>query len=137
MLVVYQVRGSLESVAASIAAKHASTKQREQLSHVNALMRDTAEADDSTRFNELIISFHQALASAATNAYLQRLLGTVETAIRRFGTATYTQERMREIVKEHDEILVAIDLNDQDAATRASLAHVESARSATLRRLTR
>lgn len=135
MSVVYQVRGSLESVAASIAAERATPDQRQRLVSLAELMRAAAGAGQVRDFSDLNIEFHATLASASTNAYLRRLLGTVETAIRRFGTRTYSDLRMEEILAEHERIVEAIMANDSPAAAQAASDHARSAQSATLQRL--
>ncbi|UBH07416.1 GntR family transcriptional regulator [Leucobacter sp. Psy1] len=135
MVVVYQVRGSLESLAASMAAKNAPLEDRERLAELDGLMSEAAEAGRNSDFHDLNIEFHRTLGESATNFYLRRMLGTVETAIRLFGTRTYTVERMREIVGEHRRITEAIVAQDAEAAAAASVDHADRARRATLERL--
>jgi len=134
MAVVYQVRGSLESIAAQVFAEKASANDRTSLRTLQADLERAARADEPELFSEINIRFHNQLAITAQNAYLSRLLGTVQTAVRRFGTRTYSVERMHQILGEHQAIVEAITRKDGAAAAMAAAVHADSARSATLER---
>jgi len=132
MSVVYQVRGSLESMAARAAAQRGGSSAKARLELLHGQLWETAQAEDSNAFNRVNIEFHRALKSMADNAYLARLLSTVETAIRLFGTRTYSAKRMAEVVAEHEAIVAAIVAGDGDEAARAAEGHAARARAATL-----
>lgn len=132
MSVVYQVRGSLESLTAQMAAERGTVTHKAELHAVHDAMRAAAERLDPAEFSRLNIEFHASITSMADNAYLTRLLTTVETAIRRFGTCSYSMERMTEIVHEHEAISAAIASGDGQAAAQAAVEHAAHARTATL-----
>lgn len=134
MSVVYQVRGNLESLTARMATEHGSQPAKAALQHLHDGMHKASEQDDRNEFSRLNIGFHQALTEMAGNAYLTRLLATVETAIRRFGTRSYSRERMAHIVLEHAAIVDAVVSGDGDAASQAAIDHAAHARTATLSR---
>ena len=134
MSVVYQVRGSLESVSAHIAAEIGGRAAKEHLAKLNEDMSAAAEQGNAVEFSRLNINFHSSLTAMANNAYLTRLLGTVETAIRRFGTRSYSRERMAHIVLEHRAVVDAVLASNGEAAARAARDHAAHARTATLNR---
>jgi DNA-binding GntR family transcriptional regulator len=134
MSVVYLVRGNLESLTARMAAEHGSQGAKMALQHVHDGMHEASKQGDRDKFSRLNIEFHQALTEMAGNAYLTRLLATVETAIRRFGTRSYNRERMTQIVLEHAAVVNAVVSGNGDAASHAAIEHANHARAATLDR---
>lgn len=134
MSVVYQVRGSLESLTARMAAEQGSVAEKATLLQLHEEMQTAAEDNNQSEFSHINIEFHAKLTEIARNAYLTRLLGTVETAIRRFGTRSYNPERMAHIVVEHAKVVTAVIASDGEAASQAAIEHANSARTATLNR---
>lgn len=134
MSVVYQVRGSLESLTARMAAEQASLHEKAALHALHESMKAAAVRVDPVEFSRRNIEFHAAITAMADNSYLTRLLNTVETAIRRFGTRSYSSERMEQIVAEHEALMNAIVSGRGDSAANAAMSHAASARAATLSR---
>ncbi|WP_104190571.1 GntR family transcriptional regulator [Cryobacterium sp. Y82] len=134
MLVVYNVRGSLESLTARMAAENAPRPEKIALETLHRAMAVAADRGDPVEFSRINIGFHAALTAMADNAYLDRLLSTVETAIRRFGTRSFSAERMAHIVLEHEAIVSAVIDADGARAAQAALDHAEFARTSTLDR---
>lgn len=134
MSVVYQVRGSLESLTARMAAERGSLSDKAALHRLHEVMRAAAELPDPLEFSRANIKFHAAITAMADNAYLTRLLATVETAIRRFGTRSYSDERMAQILSEHGALSAAIIAGHGTEASQAAVEHAAKARTATLSR---
>lgn len=135
MSVVYQVRGSLESLAARFVAARITPQQLETFERLQQEMRDAAEAGDSQAFSNANVRFHKQLSLSAGNAYLSRLLSTVEIGLRRFGARTLTPERMAAVFEEHQAIVRAFAAQDPEAAAEAASHHAASARDSTVGRL--
>lgn len=135
MAIVYSIRERLESLAASRIAKSATYDDLIRFRELDAQMRVAADDDDAAAFNRLNVQFHHQLSMSSGNAYLSRLLATVEVAMRRFGAKSYTHERMHEILDEHAPILQAIAERDPERAARAAEEHASSALASTLDRL--
>lgn len=133
--VVYQVRGSLESLAAGIAARRRDPAVAARLAELHAAMERAADAGDVEEFHHRNLAFHAEFAEIGGNNYLRRLLGTVYLAVRRIGTKTFDADRMRQIIDEHAAIIEAVAAGDDAAASAAATAHAERARSITLNRL--
>jgi DNA-binding GntR family transcriptional regulator len=132
MLVVYNVRGSLEGLTSKMAAEHGSTEQKAELQLLHNAMAEAANGVDPIEFSRLNVQFHSSLTSMANNVYLDRLLSTVETAIRRFGARSLTAVRMAQIVTEHATIVAAVRDRDGERAAMAAFDHAASARASTL-----
>lgn len=135
MSIVYSIRGSLESVASQRIVAKATDRQVRSFRTIHEEMQQAAREDDSKTFNRLNLRFHHEFSVSADNAYLARLLATVEVAMRRFGSRSYSAERMQDILAEHELILDAFERRDAGAAADAAESHAESARRSTLSRL--
>lgn len=135
MSAVYQVRGSLESLAADYATRQARPEHLAQFQRLQQRMTAAAAAYDLTEFSRANVEFHHLLSVAANNSYLSRLLSTVEVAIRRFGTRSLSQERMDAVLGEHGAIIDAMLAGDAERAGEAASVHASRARTSTLNRL--
>lgn len=100
-------------------------------------MQEAAITKDLQLFNRLNVQFHREFGVAAGNAYLARLLGTVEVAMRRFGTRSYSNTRLSEILDEHEAVLEAIEQRDADLAAQAAESHAAQAKESTVKQLLR
>ena len=70
----YEVRGSLESLAARLAAERATPAQRSELIEHAAASLGAAQGQDTDGFRRHDGAFHDLLAAAAANPYLARLI---------------------------------------------------------------
>lgn len=85
---------------------------------------------DRETFHDLDTEFHLALARCADNALLADLMSALRDAVRRpmataFGDAADWDDRVPELVREHELIFTAIAAGDPDAAAELMRAHVE------------
>ncbi|SFS11417.1 transcriptional regulator, GntR family [Agrococcus baldri] len=136
LAVVYRVRAALEGFAAELAATRATERSVRALQRAHEEMREASESRDRLRFVRGNARFHEALAEAARNDYLERLLGPVHVAIRRFQASNYHPSRMQAIVDEHEAIIEGILSGSPQAAREASEKHAVAARAETFHRLT-
>lgn len=135
MSAVYQVRGSLESLAADYATRQARPEHLAQFERLHERMTGAARSFDLQEFYRANVEFHHLLSVAAGNAYLSRLLSTVEVAIRRFGSRSLSQGRMDAVLAEHAAIIDAMRAGDAQRAADAAADHAAQARTSTLNRL--
>ena len=75
----YEVRGSLESLAARLAAERATPAQRSELIEFAAASLGAAQGQDTDGFRRHDGAFHDLLAAAAANPYLARLIDNAYT----------------------------------------------------------
>src|SRR5262249_62177340 len=76
---IYAVRGSLESLAARLAAERATPAQRSELIEFAAASLGAAQGQDTDGFRQHDGAFHDLLAAAAANPYLARLIDNAYT----------------------------------------------------------
>ena len=123
---IYEVRGSLESLAAGLAAARATPAQRSVLRELATASFTVAHKGDVEGFRRQDEAFHDMLAVASANPYLARLIGN---AYALTGAA-----RQRDVPSAgdsvdcaagHVQIAEAIAHGDNAAATAAAAAHVE------------
>lgn len=121
------VRDVLEALAAERAA---SFRTELDVAMLEELTRDFEKAvgGDVNRVIELNHAFHDAVWEASRNTYLVRELECVRALIeRRDCTTLEDEDRQREAVAEHRQILEAIGGGDSDAARAATLNHFRHA----------
>jgi DNA-binding GntR family transcriptional regulator len=122
----YEVRGSLESLGARLAAARATPAQRSQLLDLATASLAAAQEHDLDGFRRHDETFHDVLASASSNPYLARLIDNAYTLT---GAA-----RQRDVpgaddsidcAEGHVRIAEAIARGDSAAAAAEAAAHVE------------
>jgi len=123
---IYEVRGSLESLAAQLATSRATQAQRSQLLELATASLNAARKGDVDGFRRHDETFHDVLAAASANPYLARL---IDNAYALTGAA-----RQRDVPSAgdtvdcatgHVQIAEAVARGDSTAAAAAAAAHVE------------
>ena len=123
---IYEVRGSLESLAAQLAASRATQAQRSQLTELATASLIAARKGDVDGFRRHDETFHDVLAAASANPYLARLIDNAYTL-----TAAARQRDVPsagdsvDCATGHVRIAEAIAGGDTAAAAAAAAAHVE------------
>lgn len=123
---LYEMRAALEGTAAAMAARHASTRDVDNLlALVEAERRLPVEPDARRRHN---LVFHQAIYAAAHNRFLMKSFHALHDTIALLGQTTFNAPgRCRDSEREHAEIVDAIARKDTARAEAAAKAHVERA----------
>lgn len=127
VLQLYEVRETLEGMAARLAAEGGGAELEQELETCLGAMEEAAgKAAEYARLNTV---FHGAIRKATGNHYLERFLEQVESAVRRLGASTYeTPGRTLEATAEHRRIAKAIIAGDIEGAERVSREHMRRAR---------
>lgn len=125
---VFEIRSTLESLAARLAAERISESQLEQL------RRQLADIESKIKTHELEavvksdIIFHDILFNASGNARLVTMLSNLREQIHRYRSMSLSYPgRMLIAMDEHRAIVKAIVAHDPEAAANAALMHMESA----------
>lgn len=131
---LYELRGTLEAMSARLAARNASSAEREVIARIHkdeqALMHNHADARDLARLNH---AFHQAILNGARNAFLQNSLNQQNQILILLGPTAYSlPSRQAEISDEHRAVCEAIVSRDETAAQNAMHRHLHNALSARL-----
>ncbi len=126
---LYELRAELESMAAGLAAKHASPAEREFIADIRT--KEAALVDKRTSpvaLAKLNGQFHQSIALASDNPFLIEALQRLSTLMVLLGPTAYSlSSRVREIGTEHDAINNAIQSSDPAAARQAAQTHLQNA----------
>lgn len=124
---IYDVRASLESLAAGRAARQATSAELAIL-HDNLRRQSEADPEDLTLLLDLNSQFHDAICRASRNRYLLLTLRSLETPLALLRGTTYTAPgRPAEALEQHRAILAAIERRDEEAASRLAGEHVRAA----------
>ena len=122
----YEVRGSLESLAAHLAAVRATPAQRGELLELAAASLAAAREEDLDGFRRHDEAFHDLLAATAANPYLARLIDnayTLAAAARQRDVPSAGDST--DCAAGHVRIAEAVANGDAAAATVEAVAHVE------------
>ncbi|WP_282181422.1 GntR family transcriptional regulator [Aliiroseovarius marinus] len=123
---LYVVRAELEGLAASLAAQHAAPEEI-------CVLREMVEEDRQLLDNPSALSranrrFHKQLHLASHNRYLVQQLDLVHRSMALLATTSLAAEgRSEDAIAEHDAIVSAIEVRDQDAARAALRKHISRA----------
>ena len=126
---IYVVRESLDGLAARLAATHCSAEDLTRLHLLNELMRDSAEAQRWEAVVQINIKFHEVLYAAAGNSRLAVIGRTLQEAVGRYSPRALSDpERVAAVLREHADILAALEAHDGDVAEARARDHLASAR---------
>lgn len=123
---LYVVRAELEGLAAYLAAQHAAPEEIR-------VLREMVEEDRQLLGNPSALSranrrFHKQLHLASHNRYLVQQLDLVHRSMALLATTSLAAEgRSEDAIAEHDAIVSAIEVRDQDAARAALRKHISRA----------
>jgi DNA-binding GntR family transcriptional regulator len=128
ILEIYDVRIVLEAEAARSAAQRAT---RLDLMRLNGAL-DRMKAADPAEPAAMVATnrtFHETIWSASHNATIVDLLTRLHSHLTRYPATTLTSPgRWDTVLREHKEILAAIEARDSDAAAEIARAHMIEAR---------
>ncbi|MFZ3580770.1 GntR family transcriptional regulator [Loktanella sp. DJP18] len=126
MAELYVVRGTLEGLAARLAARHATPEEV-------AVLRDMLAADQALRNDPAGLSranrrFHKQIHLASHNRFLVQQLDLVHRSMALLATTSISAEgRGADTLEEHGRIVEAIAAGDGDAADAALRDHISQA----------
>ena len=131
---LYELRGTLESMAARLAARNAAEAERRVIADIchaeAALINDGAMPEELARHNR---QFHNAIWQAAGNHFLAESLERLSRLMVLLGATAYSMpDRVAAIRSEHDVINDAIQTRDPQAAAEAMQRHLDTALAARL-----
>jgi DNA-binding GntR family transcriptional regulator len=122
---LYAMRSTLEGMAARLAARRAARQCAEQFAELIPEMRAAATQRRHADLARLNFRFHVIVLTAAGNRYLERLLGQLQNAARRFPDPTLgLPGRTDASVEEHVELAATISAGNADGAERLAVEHM-------------
>ena len=131
---LYELRGTLESMAARLAAQNAGDAERRVIADIcqaeAALVSGEAPPEELARHNR---QFHNTIWQAAGNRFLAESLAHLSRLMVLLGATAYSlPARVPAIGSEHDAINAAIQSGDAAAAATAMQRHLDTALAARL-----
>lgn len=132
---IYTVRSVLESLAARLAARHATEAEIAMLRQ-NVNRQEETPLDDVEAQLQLNHQFHDIIYRASRNRYLLAALHTLETPLALLKGTTYASRgRPEEALEQHRQLLAAIEQRDDALAEQLASEHVQAAERIRLMRL--
>lgn len=126
---IYNIRMRLEGTAASLAASRITDEALSVLRESVELSEFYLTKRDSDHLKELDSEFHSIIYKASGSRHLCKILSELHRNIRSYRKLSLSvPERLAVSVREHREILRAIEAKDSDEAERLTCAHIQSAR---------
>ena len=122
---LYEMRAVLERTAASMAAKHASKAEIEEMKELNSsMLKASGNPREVARLNEL---FHRCIFNAARNRFLLASFQSLSNALLVLGPTTLEGiPRIKSVCEKHDLIIDAMEARDEKRAAEAAGSHIES-----------
>lgn len=135
VLEIYEIRIALEAAAAASAAHQRTELDLARLRHLNSGLGDIDDPAEVAKSNSL---FHEALWHSSHNRALANLLDRTVAQIRLIDRAPMaSRENLSETRDEHDQIVLAIESRDSEAARAAVTGHLGRTRDVRLAALAR
>lgn len=127
MIDIYQCRQRLEALAATLAAANI---KKEQLEHLNEIMRETKKAWDIRDMEKVIslnIGFHETVLEASGNQQLITLTSMIRDKVTYLRNCSFKGNvRDQSFIGEHEQILRALGERDGEKAEKEMHRHIEN-----------
>ncbi len=128
---LFDVRTSLEALAARLAARRAGPEGAARLRDVLEQAREATEAGELDRVAALNSDFHSAVVEIGGNDYLALLVAPITRRVQWVFRASAAQ-RGPHSWTEHEALVAAVATGDEDLAEALAVAHVRAARASYL-----
>ncbi len=130
---VFEIRKSLEALAAGLAAARATSEDIEAMERNILEEAKHWESSDLLKTIEIDTEFHGLIYAASKNVRLQTIITDLRDHVQRFRTTTLAVPgRMKFALDEHRLIIDAIGKKDVQLARKRAAEHIESAEGALL-----
>ncbi len=130
---VFEIRGTLEALAAGLSAERATEEEIEEMKQDLEMEAHLWETSDLLKTIEIDIKFHEMIYASARNSRLLTMIKELREQVQRFRTTTLAVPgRMKFALDEHRKILAAIAARDVETAQQAAKEHIDNAENALL-----
>lgn len=125
---VFEIRAALEGLAGALAAERITEEELEAMERMLAEKNEAISLNDIDKLVKVDTKFHEALYTASRNERLGNIISNLREQIQRFRlTSLSAPGRKEESLKEHREILEAIQGRDIQLARQLAREHIENA----------
>ena len=126
---IYIIREVLDGLAARLGAARATATDLVKLGLLMELMQESAAAQRWEAVVQINIKFHEVLYSAAGNERLALIGRSLQDGVRRYSPRALSDpERVAAVLREHAEIVRALEAHDLDGAEASARRHLAAAR---------
>lgn len=126
---IYAIREVLDGLAARLAAQRITQWDLTKLHLLMEMMQESVRARRYDATVQANIKFHEVLYEAAGNRRLSLQARGLRDFIRRFSSKAFTDPvRDEEVLREHEELVKALEARDPDRAESAARHHMVRAR---------
>ena len=125
---VLQIRGILEGLAASIAAKKINKEEIKKLEKNVEQMSISIDKNDLVAYSDLNGEFHNLIFNVCGNKRLTKICNNLSNSDYRYRIRALRNnpERIKSSLREHQEIVKALKRKDSEQADRLSQKHVKN-----------
>ncbi len=128
---VFEIRAALESLAAELASKRITENEMQKLKDILIKEEEQADNNNVSRFIELDTEFHEILFMASRNKRLSQIINNLREHIQRYRTISLAYKgRMSVALKEHQDIMDALENGKERDVGALARKHIESASNA-------
>lgn len=122
---LYEMRIVLEKTAAEMAAQHGANAEFEALHDLNQLIN--VERSNPSKAAAINQDFHRGLYLACRNRFLLEAARALNNSLLLLGPTTFTdEERVDEVVAQHQAIIDALQARDREGAGYAAAVHLQT-----------
>lgn len=133
---VYEIRTSLDVLAAGLAAERITEEELEQMERLLVEIGEYMDKEDIEKIVEVDTRFHDILYRASRNDRLVGIIFNLREQFTRFRTVSIAYPgRQKNTLEEHRKLLEAIAQRNVDMAQQLAREHMENAEQATLHSL--
>ena len=131
---IFDIRASLEGLAASLAAQKATVEDMQELEALLKQMETAAGSKDIENLNEIHDQFHKMLCNLADSPRLVGMINSLSDYINRFTKAGYSiPGRSDAAMQEHQDLLESLEARDAVRAEALAGDHVMNSKAVVLK----
>lgn len=133
---VFEIRASLESLSARLAAERITSEELEKLDRILVQVAESSSKDDLESMVKVDTDFHEVLYAASRNDRLVGIVHNLREQIQRYRSTSLSYPgRMKTAFVEHKKIVEAIAERDVERAERLAQEHIENAQNSMIEAL--
>ena len=126
---IYEIRLRIEGYATRLCAERITDEQLQQLREIVALQEFYTERGGASHIRDMDSRFHELVYQYCGSDMLQSMLSDLHHKVLRYRKLSVEHpERARVAVREHADILRALECHDGEAAERLTILHINNAK---------
>ncbi|MCU9815273.1 MULTISPECIES: GntR family transcriptional regulator [Paraclostridium] len=128
---IYDIREVLEGLVSRLACLHITRLEIRRLNEIISIMEESIKNSNNSEYIKAHNEYNQILLNASKNKRLIERLETIYDYLKSLRRISLmTNERREEAIKEHKDIVKAIEIGDEELAEKVARIHVYNAKKA-------